>query len=98
MEIERAPTHPGEILLDILSDTGMSVKDFAKHLGFARETISRVLHFKQPMTANLAHRLEDAGISSARLWLSLQLDYDLWEYKKNHKPKIKPLQFIHAQA
>ncbi|QEH48889.1 HigA family addiction module antidote protein [Aggregatibacter actinomycetemcomitans] len=74
----RKPTHPGEILLDgFIEPHDIKIKDLAEHLGFSRETLSRVIHGKTPMTANLALALEDAGISTARLWLSLQSNYDV---------------------
>lgn len=76
------PPHPGEILLeDVLPVLNMTIKDFAGHLGFARETISRVLHGKAKISTDLAWRLEQAGISTARLWLSLQAKYDIWQIK-----------------
>ncbi|MFQ0972048.1 HigA family addiction module antitoxin [Gilliamella sp. ESL0232] len=85
------PSHPGEILLDeILPNTlNMTITDFAKHLGFSRETISKVLHGKAPISPTLAWRLELAGISTARMWLSLQSQYDLWQIKhKSNQPEI----------
>jgi len=80
--------YPGEILLeDVLPGLNMTIKDFAAHLGFTRETISRVLHGKAKISTNLAWRLEQAGISTARLWLSLQEKYDIWQIK--NKPNQK---------
>ena len=45
------------------------------------------------MTANIALALEDAGISTAKLWLSLQSAYDVWELKQNRQSTIKPFDF-----
>ncbi|WP_081111071.1 HigA family addiction module antitoxin [Aggregatibacter actinomycetemcomitans] len=72
----------------------MKIKDLAEHLGFSRETLSRVIHGKTPMTANLALALEDAGISTARLWLSLQSNYDVWALKQTREAStIRPFVF-----
>nr|WP_208610871.1 HigA family addiction module antitoxin [Pasteurella testudinis] len=89
----RKPTHPGAILReDVLPELQMSITDFAAHLGFARETISRILHEKAPVSANLAYRLELAGVSNADLWLKLQAAYDIWQLKTSPLPlQIKPL-------
>lgn len=39
------PPHPGEtLLLDVLPELGISVTELARHLGFARPHLSRVLH------------------------------------------------------
>ena len=54
------------------------------------------MHGKTAMTANLAIALEEAGISTARLWLSLQTDYDLWELKQKREHHIKPFNFAVA--
>lgn len=88
------PSHPGEILLEeILPNTlDMTITDLAKHLNFSRETISRVLHGKAPISPTLAWRLEQSGIGSAKLWLSLQSQYDLWQVKnKSEQPCISRL-------
>ncbi len=90
----RKPTHPGIILFDgFIEPNNVSVTKLAKHLGFSRETISRLIHGKAPMTANIALALEDAGISTAKLWLSLQSAYDVWELKQNRQSTIKPFDF-----
>lgn len=87
------PPHPGEILLeDILPDLNMNITHFATHLGYARESMSRILHAKAPISPTLAWRLEQAGISSARLWLALQAKYDLWQLEQAANQKnIAPL-------
>ncbi|EEV24373.1 HigA family addiction module antitoxin [Glaesserella parasuis] len=91
---ERKPSHPGEILLTgFIEPNNIKIKALAEHLGFSRETLSRVLHGKTPMTANLAIALEEAGISSARLWLSLQAAYDVWELKQRRTNPIPPFMF-----
>lgn len=93
----RTPTHPGIILYSgFVEDSGLTVSAIAKHLGFSRENLSRVLHGKSPITQNMALRLEAAGISTARQWLSLQLNYDL---SRIEPPKhIKPLAEITANG
>jgi len=48
------------------------------------------------MTVNLALRLEEASISSARLWLNLQTKYDLWELKQQRKHAIQTFYFAMA--
>ncbi|PJG82943.1 HigA family addiction module antitoxin [Caviibacterium pharyngocola] len=91
----RKPSHPGEILYDgFIEPNNIKIKDLAEHLGFSREMLSRVINAKTPMTANLALALEDAGISTARLWLSLQTNYDVWQLKqKRTVPLVKRFEF-----
>lgn len=90
----RKPAHPGQILLDgFIEPNNIKIKELADHLGFSRETLSRVLHGKTPMTANLALSLEEAGISTAKLWLNLQTKYDLWVLKQKRLNPVMPFHF-----
>ncbi|KMY01278.1 HigA family addiction module antidote protein [Pseudomonas sp. SZ57] len=85
------PPHPGEILLEeVIPGLQTTVSEFASHLGFARETLSEILHGLAPVSPDLAVRLERAGISSARLWLSIQADHDLWQAEHREQPPIEP--------
>ena len=93
----RKPTHPGIILFDgFIEPHNIQITKLAQHLGFSRETISRVVHGKAPMTANIALALEDAGISTAKLWLGLQSADDVWELKQHRESTIKPFDFGNA--
>ena len=87
----RKPAHPGQILLDgFIESNNIKITELAAHLGFSRETLSRVLHGKTPMTANLALSLEEAGISTAKLWMNLQTKYDLYELKQQRSHHVMP--------
>lgn len=87
------PVHPGEILReDVLADLGLSVSDAATRLGVSRVTLSRVLHGHARISPNLAIRLEEAGVSTARAWLAMQAAYDLATERAAGVPKVQPLQ------
>ncbi|WP_375632031.1 MULTISPECIES: HigA family addiction module antitoxin [unclassified Bartonella] len=76
------PSHPGELLReDVIKELGLSFNEAAEWLGISRVALSRVLNEKAAMSANLAIRLEMAGVSTARAWLTMQTNYDL--SKKN---------------
>lgn len=84
------PPHPGETLIeDVLPALNLSIAELARRLGFARETLSRVLHGHAPVSADLAVRLELAGIGKARTWLGVQADYDIWHAQHRHQPHIE---------
>jgi addiction module HigA family antidote len=83
------PPHPGETLLeDVLPALGIKIAEFARRLGFARETLSRILHGHAPVSPDLAVRLELAGIGTARTWLGIQADWDLWQAEHRAQPEI----------
>ena len=88
------PPHPGEILADTVlrQEGGMTVSAFAKRLGVSRVALSRVVNGRAAVSAELAIRLAAALGGSAESWLRMQVAYDLWQAKKKHRPKIKPLQ------
>lgn len=84
------PPHPGETLReDVLPVLGISVTEMARRLGLARETLSRILHGRAPVSPDLAVRLERAGIGQARTWLAVQSDYDLWQAEHRAQPDIE---------
>lgn len=86
------PPHPGETLReDVLPEIGLTVTDLARRLGIARETLSRILHGRAPISADLAVRLERAGLGKARMWMGVQADYDLWQAEHRAQPAIEPI-------
>lgn len=86
------PVHPGEILReDVLSELGLSVSETASRLGISRVTLSRVLHGHARISANLAVRLEAAGVGTARGWLAMQTAHDLAAEWASGTPKVRRL-------
>ncbi|MDD2770506.1 MAG: HigA family addiction module antitoxin [Methylococcus sp.] len=85
------PPHPGAILReDVLPNLGLSVTEAARQLGVSRVALSRVLHGKAAISADMALRLE-AWISgpTAETWVRMQADYDLWQARQRPAPKIQ---------
>lgn len=86
------PPHPGEILKeDVVEALGLTVTKMAASLGMSRVALSRVLNGKAGISAELAVRLERAGISSAQTWLNMQVNYDLWQVLQKGQPKVRRL-------
>ncbi|MDO8597249.1 MAG: HigA family addiction module antitoxin, partial [Sulfuricaulis sp.] len=87
-----SPPHPGEVLKDgVFADTGITVTEFAKHIGVTRVALSRVLNGKAGISADMALRLAAALGGSAESWLRMQATYDLWQAGQKARRKIKPL-------
>lgn len=86
------PAHPGELLReDVLADLDLSVGEAAARLGISRVTLSRVLHGHARISPNLAVRLEEAGVGSARAWLAMQAAYDLAQERAAGRPDVRRL-------
>jgi len=89
------PPHPGELLReDVINELGLSVKDVAEHLKMSRVSLSRVLNKHAAISLDLALRLEMAGMSTARAWLAMQLNYDLAQARKHRQPTIERLGLV----
>lgn len=86
------PPHPGELLReDVINALGLSVTETASRLGMSRVALSRVLNGRAAVSPDLALRLEMAGVSTARAWLAMQLNYDLAQAKLRPQPSIRAL-------
>jgi addiction module HigA family antidote len=72
------PIHPGEILLEeYLKPLGISQYRLAKNISVPPRRINEIVHGKRAITADTALRLARFFGSSERIWLNLQVRYDL---------------------
>ena len=89
-----APPHPGEYLReDILPALGMTVQQFAEHIGVSRQSMSRLVNEKSDISTEMAVRLGQALKNGARFWLSLQVQRDIWEKEKEDKIHVLPIEW-----
>jgi antitoxin HigA-1 len=93
MTMMHNPPHPGELLRDeVIAELGLSVTEAANRLAMSRGALSRVLNGKAAISPELAVRLERAGASTARAWLAMQANYDLWRAIQLKQPPVRPFQ------
>ncbi|MFJ5296406.1 HigA family addiction module antitoxin [Pseudomonas sp. NPDC088368] len=86
------PPHPGEGLReDVLPALGLTITALAAHLGYSRGQLSTVLNCRAALSADLAWRLEMAGLGSAKAYLAEQAAYDLWQAQQREMPHITRL-------
>jgi len=83
--------HPGFLLRDKLEPFELSVKEAAERLGMTRVSLSRVLNGHAAISADLAVRLERAGVGAAREWSTLQAEFDLAAALARKQPRVRPL-------
>jgi addiction module HigA family antidote len=85
--------HPGELLReDVLAPLGLEVTEAASRLRVSRTTLSRVLNGHTGISPDLAVRLERAGVTTARFWMTLQANYELSLARRRKQPDVRPLQ------
>jgi addiction module HigA family antidote len=94
------PSHPGELLKENFGSDGLniSIAEAARRLGISRVALSRVTNCHAAISADLAVRLQAAGLSTARFWLAMQSAYDLSQASKKKRPKIIPFTWEQAKA
>ena len=72
------PVHPGEILLeDFLKPMGITPYRLTRGLNVPKSKISAILKGKRSITADTALRLARFFATIPKLWLNLQVSYDL---------------------
>ncbi len=77
------PSHPGKILKEVyIKDYNLSVSAFALRIGVSRNTASEILNCRAGISTEMALRLEKAFNVSAKFWLDLQQQYDLWHARQ----------------
>lgn len=87
---KRAPTHPGEMLLEeFLIPLGMTQTDCAERLGVSYPRLNEIIKGRRGVTPDTALRLERLFSMSAGFWLNLQQAYDL--YQAMHSPAAKSI-------
>ncbi len=78
------PPHPGVILLeDWIKPLNLTISEFALKLGTSRKNLSEIVNGKTGISPEMALKLSKALNTSAKLWLNLQLSYDLWQAQQH---------------
>ena len=79
MPTNRAPIHPGEILLEeFMKPYGMTQTEIARRIGVSRKHISEIVNSRKGISTDIALRLSKLFGTSPELWLNGQLAWDLW--------------------
>ncbi len=87
------PAHPGTVLKEaVFEPLGLSVSEAAERLGMSRPALSRVLNAHAAISPELALRLEAAGVSQAKFWLNMQINFDLSLARMSVRPQVKAIQ------
>ncbi len=71
------PIHPGEHLVEIMDELGITQYRLAKTIGVPPIRIHNIVHRRRSITADTALRIGQALGMSPDFWLNLQRMYDL---------------------
>lgn len=93
----RAPTHPGEMLLEeFIQPHGLSLAETARLLRISYPRLHDIVHARRGVTTDTALRLQALFGMDADFWLNLQQSYDIW--KALHSPLAEELGAIPTLA
>ena len=71
------PIHPGAILAEELAELGLSAGEMDELLAVPAGTVAAIVHRQRDIDADFALRLSRYLGGGERLWLNLQVSYDL---------------------
>ncbi len=98
--MERLPNiHPGEILLkDFLEPMGITAYRLAKEIGVQQSRISQILRGERAVTPDTAKRFAIYFNTTPRLWLNLQLAYEVEELDSMPSDAYDHIKPVNARA
>jgi addiction module HigA family antidote len=78
-----APTHPGEVIRQVLIDHSMKQTDLARATGLTPKHICRILNGKSGIGTHAAHLIGPALDLAPSFLIHMQADWDV----AHHKPR-----------
>jgi addiction module HigA family antidote len=95
----RAPTHPGEMLLEeFLKPMGLTQRDLAVAIHVPYQRVNEIVNGRRGITPSTALRLAKFFGVSPDFWMNIQLRWDLYFAKQSEDDNlktIKPLSVSH---
>ena len=86
-----SPGHPGWLLAEELAIRKITVSGAARDLGVSRQTMSRIIHEKQPVTPELGAKLGHYFSGGASLWVRMQAQHDLWHAQRRLAAELEEM-------
>lgn len=82
--VNRCPTHPGELLRDdLLPALKMSKTDVADALTISRQHLYDILNEEKPVSPEVAVKLGRAFRDGPEVWLRMQAAFDAWHASRD---------------
>lgn len=86
----RAPTHPGEMLLEeFLKPMGLTQRELADGIHVPYQRINEIINQRRGITPSTALRLEKFLGMSADFWMNLQLRWDLYQAQQKEQETLE---------
>ncbi len=75
--------HPGKILDEMLNERSLSQRDLASRIDVAHSLLNNILKGSRNINLHIALALESAGFKTADFWLMQQMNYNLYQARKD---------------
>jgi addiction module HigA family antidote len=91
----RAPTHPGEMLLEeFLTPMDLSQRDLAEGIHVPYQRINELVNGRRGITPSTALRLAKFFGMSPDFWMNLQQRWDLYYTHESEADKLKQIRRV----
>jgi addiction module HigA family antidote len=91
--IARMPTHPGELMREILGDhLRLPIAEAARRMKISRPTLEATLNGSGAVTADMALRFGRLTGGAAELYLQMQAQHDLWTARERLKDTLAQIE------
>jgi len=96
---DRAPTHPGEMLLEeFLKPMGMTQQQLARHIRVPFQRVNELVNRRRGVTPATALRLSRLFGNTPDFWMNLQIRWDLYRAQKKEAQILKKIEPLHYGA
>jgi addiction module HigA family antidote len=96
---DRAPTHPGEMLLEeFLRPMGMSQQQLARQIRVPFQRVNELVNRRRGVTPATALRLSRLFRNTPDFWMNLQIRWDLYKAQKTEAKILKKIEPIQNRA
>ena len=86
----RAPTHPGEMLLEeFLKPMGLTQRELADGIGVPYQRVNEIVNRKRGITPSTALRLAKFFGTTSGFWMNGQMRWDLYHARKAEAAVLK---------
>src|SRR2546427_10667113 len=94
----RCPTHPGELLREVIPATGRSKTEIASLLGISRQHLYDILAERKPVSPAVAVRLGKLFGDGAGVWVRMRGAYGTWRGEPELADEIRKIPRLKTAA
>ena len=94
----RCPSHPGELLSEVIPATGKTKTEIAALLGISRQQLYDIMAQRKPVSPAVAVQLGKMFGDGAGVWVRMQGAYDTWHAERELAGAIRKIPRLKSAA